>query len=210
MGRGLSELQKYILTAASSMKEDDYNKEGRLYYADIFRAFYGWKGTNGHPGGRKFDPNEIGQKKYDSAHVAVRKACARLEKRGFVACIMGSYSHWSGVEITDKGREMAATIMTKTNIADKESRILTPEEIAVLDRADNEPPEGSPCCDPWADIWICRKCWGGAFESFMFVHAPTFCPLCGAKNTLVRSSMVPDWSGRIKDASEKLKSCNLP
>lgn len=82
---------------------------------------------------------------------------------------------------------------------------LTPEEIAVLDRADNEPPEGSPHCDPWADIWICRKCWGGAFESFMFAHAPTFCPLCGVKNTLVRSSMVPDWSDRIKDAAEKLK-----
>jgi rubrerythrin len=83
---------------------------------------------------------------------------------------------------------------------------LTPEEIAVLDRADNEPPEGSPACDPWADIWICRKCWGGLFESFSFIHAPMFCPLCGQKNTLVRYSMVPDAFERAGIAARRLQS----
>jgi rubrerythrin len=77
---------------------------------------------------------------------------------------------------------------------------LTPEEDAVLDRADNEPPEGAPTCDPWADVWICKQCWGGAFESFKFIHRPVFCPLCGAKNTLVRTHDAPDWMARSEHA----------
>jgi len=115
MGRGLSDLQKYILTAAISKKDDPY--PGRLYYADIFRGFYGWKGQSYHdlPGGRAFDPKAIGQKKYDSAHVAVRKACARLEKRGFVNCITAALTHWAAVEITDEGREFAAALSAKAN-----------------------------------------------------------------------------------------------
>lgn len=187
MGRGLSDLQKYILTAAASMKNGDYSKEGRLYNADIFREFYGWKDANGIPGRRKFDPNEIGQKKYDSAHVAVRKACARLEKRGFVVCILGAHSHWSGVEITDKGREMAATIMTKLNIADKNPRRLTPEEIAVLDRADNEQPTattklpGTSCCGMWDRFYECPDC-GIKFEMFSSNRAPVVCPQCEGRN----------------------------
>ena len=81
---------------------------------------------------------------------------------------------------------------------------LTPEEIAVLDRVDNEPPEGSPSCDPWADFWICRQCFGGLFESFSFIHAPVFCPLCGKKNTVVRQDMVPDAFKRIDKAKKAL------
>ena len=108
-------MQKYILTAAAT-KKDDLNP-GRLYYADIFRGFYGWKGQSylDLPGGRAFDPKAIGQKKYDSAHVAVRKACARLEKRGFVNCITAALTHWSAVEITDDGREFAAALSAKAN-----------------------------------------------------------------------------------------------
>jgi hypothetical protein len=85
-------------------------------------------------------------------------------------------------------------------------RELTPEEIAVLDRADNEPPEGSHSCDPWAGFWICRQCWGGLFESFSFIHAPVFCPLCGAKYTTVRQEMVPDYRERMKNAKKRYTS----
>ena len=83
---------------------------------------------------------------------------------------------------------------------------LTPEEIAVLDRVDNEPPEGSPRCDPWAGFWICKQCWGGLFESFSFIHVPLYCPLCGKKNTLVRQDMVPDCWERMATAKENYKN----
>lgn len=207
MGRGLSELQKYIITTAATKEIDEYHPDGRLYNAEIFAGFYGWRSgyydnegnfvphsspviatPNFHPG------KLIDRKKYNTAQVVVRKACDRLEKRGLVEGIVGR--SWAGVRITDKGREVAATI----------PRELTPEEIAVLDRADNEPPEGSPACDPWAGFWICRECWGGLFESFSFIHAPTFCPLCGKKNTLVRQDMVPDAFERIRKAKEALQS----
>jgi hypothetical protein len=80
---------------------------------------------------------------------------------------------------------------------------LTPEEIAVLDRADNELPEGAPACDPWAGMWICKQCWGGAFETLKFIHGPVFCPICGAKNTVVRLDGIPDWMERIEKAKKK-------
>lgn len=83
---------------------------------------------------------------------------------------------------------------------------LTPDEIAVLDRVDNELPEGSPHCDPWIGHFICRDCWGGIFETFMFIHAPKFCPLCGKKNTLVRQDTVPDAFERIRKAKETFSS----
>lgn len=206
MGRGLSELQKYILTAAALQKDDESSGgcAGRLYNADILKEFYGWKGDNGLPGDHKFNPKEIGQKKYDSAHVAVRKACARLEKRGLVVCILGAHSHWSGVEITDKGREVAANIMAKTNIADKKPRKLTPEEIAVLDKADNKQPAVTAisleeiedarkkyaqnymvehnysvcwtCGDDWSDRFVCNFC-----HTHFYADIPDmrYCPCCG-------------------------------
>ena len=86
---------------------------------------------------------------------------------------------------------------------------LTPEENAVLDRANNELPEDAPTCDPWYGTWICEQCYGGAFETQLFIHRPVFCPLCGAKNTVVRMDM-PDWIERIAKAKENYLSGKLP
>ena len=138
MGRGLSELQKYILITAAAKKTGDSRGavDGRLYNADIFQGFYGWQpgwytGRDFRPrdmpgvGSRNFQPSIIGQKKYDTTHVVVRKACARLERRDLVVCLMGAHSHWSGIEITNKGREVAASLLAKlpaeraSNLANK-------------------------------------------------------------------------------------------
>ena len=80
---------------------------------------------------------------------------------------------------------------------------LSPEEIAVLDRADREPEGGSPACDPWSGVWVCTHCWGGMFESMMFAHAPVFCPLCGAKHTVKRTEQVPNYFERVLQEKEK-------
>ncbi len=114
MGRGLSKLQRFILITAATT--DRYKEtKGRIYNTDIFEGFYGWR-TNGAQrfGSKCFDPKEIGQKKYDAAHVAVRKACDRLNSRGLVVCLNGRSAHWAGLEITDKGREVATALMAKS------------------------------------------------------------------------------------------------
>lgn len=185
MSRGLSELQKTMLT----MPVDEH---GQIYVKDVITKYYGWKqGPNGH-----FNKTEIGPKTYMSAYIAIRKSLKRLSDRGLIWCIGRSR-----FDLTNEGRELSA----KLNSRIVKPHDLTPEEIDVLDRADNEPPEGSPSCDPWADFWICRQCFGGLFESFSFIHAPVFCPLCGKKNTLVRQDMVPDAWERVRDAKDNYK-----
>jgi hypothetical protein len=104
MGRGLSKLQRYILAEAVTGH--------RTHYCKILAGFFGWETAwasparrSPTPGCRNFDPNEIGRKRYRSAVAALSRACRRLEARGLVTCLQGAYSHWSAVEITDKGRE---------------------------------------------------------------------------------------------------------
>ena len=122
MGRGLSELQKYILMAAATVETDgEYRIKGRLYNADIFSGYYGWQ--SGHydykgnfyprpirPSSPNFHPGKlIDRKKYNTAQVVVRKACDRLETRGLVVGIVGRA--WAGIEITDEGRKVAADLL---------------------------------------------------------------------------------------------------
>jgi hypothetical protein len=124
MGRGLSDLQRFILTEAA--------KRSRLYYADVLRHFYGfplkrefyddgrpreprdlayepstWEdgGTLMRPGRHYFSPKEIGEATYRNAMAALSRSCKRLADRGLVEWIAAGYSRWSGVIITDKGRE---------------------------------------------------------------------------------------------------------
>jgi hypothetical protein len=128
VGRGLSKLQRFIVTEAAKRK--------RLYYADICYHFFGWPlselrseswhprmryyvgeienrvettweagGTLGSPGTQRFDRDVIGVKRYRSVLTIISRACLRLGDRGLVQCLKGETSHWSAVEITNKGRE---------------------------------------------------------------------------------------------------------
>ena len=125
MGRGLSELQKYILiTAVTKEPSDEYHARGRLYNADIFSGFYEWQSgyydCNGtfvprpiQVASKNFHPGKlIDQKKYNTVQSVVRKACDRLAKRGLVVGLVGRA--WAGIEITDKGREVAASLIAKS------------------------------------------------------------------------------------------------
>jgi len=136
MGRGLSELQKYILiTAATKEPCGEYHVRGRLYNADIFSGFYGWQSgyydctgklnpQSPKVGSNNFHPGKlIDRKKYNTAQVVVRKSCDRLARRGLVVGLVGRA--WAGIEITDKGREVAASLMAKST---------TPEPANLADR----------------------------------------------------------------------------
>jgi hypothetical protein len=113
MGRGLSDLQRFILRRAG--------EQHRLYYAEIYVAYFGWPptqplrrhdgtdpqlvaGSLADPGTLRFDPDTIGRERYHSTAVVVSRACSRLEERGLVTCLQATLSHWSGVAITDAGR----------------------------------------------------------------------------------------------------------
>jgi hypothetical protein len=126
MGRGLSPLQRFILVEAG--------RRPRLYYADVLSHFYGFRTRRGakltyyqdhdldtpstwrdggellSPGTQRFDPKEIGERRYRSALAALSRACRRLRERGLVHCRRGQYSHWAGVELTDKGRELSVNL----------------------------------------------------------------------------------------------------
>lgn len=97
MGRGLSELQKTMLT----MPPDE---SGMIYVRDVITKYYGWKqGPNGH-----FNKTAIGPKTYMSVYIAIRKSIKRLEDRHLIWCIGRSR-----FDLTTKGRELSAKLKVK-------------------------------------------------------------------------------------------------
>lgn len=126
MGRGLSELQRFILRRAGQVR--------RVYYADVLEGYFGWVprqpikrhgttrnarypatgmeqtppeqvGELASPGRPHFSRSSIGDATYRKAMASLSRACLRLGKRGLVTCLTGNVSRWAGVEITDQGRE---------------------------------------------------------------------------------------------------------
>jgi hypothetical protein len=133
MGRGLSDLQRFIVVEAG--------RRGRLYYADVLHHFFGfpsrWGALRYHkqtsrvggsgrpeygpsswaeggqlasPGSQNFVPGQIGRQRYRTACASLSRACSRLRARGLVTCLQGARSHWAGVELTDKGRELSVKL----------------------------------------------------------------------------------------------------
>lgn len=115
MGRGLSDLQKFILRKAA--------RQPRVYYCEICEGFYNWEpkswfgvkdgggfcrskdGNLKYPGTQYFSRAEIGEKEYTRVMAAISRSCLLLQERGLVKCITVASSHWSGVVITEKGRQ---------------------------------------------------------------------------------------------------------
>ena len=110
MARGLSDLQRYIVTKAATVE--------RLYTHDILQEYYGWTSHIGTwhkrdgtytPGDQRFWPEEIGAQRYHATRVTLSRAIARLQQRGLVQALQGRSAHGSGVEITAEGRRLAET-----------------------------------------------------------------------------------------------------
>jgi hypothetical protein len=99
MGRGLSDLQRYILARAATVP--------RLHYVDILAEYFGWErggwDTNGHSG-QHFSRRRIGEKRYGKTMATLSRSVFRLQDRGLVVWMTG-WAKWSAAEITDKGRE---------------------------------------------------------------------------------------------------------
>jgi hypothetical protein len=105
MGRGLSELQGWILRVAAV---------GPLQRKEICLHYFGWEPTialanpNRIPtwwhGSKIFDPDRIGRAEYNRVMATISRACRRLEARGLITQAAGAFSNWHRVEITDAGR----------------------------------------------------------------------------------------------------------
>jgi hypothetical protein len=92
MGRGLSELQRYILTKAAA------DRRGQVCYPAILTGFFGWEKKR--PFQWKFQPLKIGEGKYRSDKASLSRSCCRLKQRGLV-----KRAHRYALEITATGRE---------------------------------------------------------------------------------------------------------
>lgn len=114
MGRGLSALQRFILSKAVHQQ--------RVYYCEICADYFRWEpsrkfqrkectppeeiGVLENPGDHFFSRQEIGDREYSRVMATLSRSCLRLHERGLVKCLTGSTSHWSGVEITEEGRKV--------------------------------------------------------------------------------------------------------
>jgi hypothetical protein len=102
MGRGLSDLQKTMLTMQP-------NEHGTIYVRDVITKYYGW---TQHKPYNHFSKKEIGAKKYISAYIAIRKSLKRLEGRGLIwypnpSPLANNHSIYT---FTQAGREISAKL----------------------------------------------------------------------------------------------------
>jgi hypothetical protein len=61
-------------------------------------------------GGKKFNKQRIGEKRYASALAALSRAFLRLQARGLIECFSGTFARWSGGQLTDQGIEVASSL----------------------------------------------------------------------------------------------------
>lgn len=97
MGRGLSDLQKWIAHEA--------DVKGTLYYPDILVRYFGWEAlyepmldARGHPvAGKLFSPDDIGLKVYRSTMATLSRSCRRLHERQLIRHYHRGPWRWSFV-----------------------------------------------------------------------------------------------------------------
>jgi hypothetical protein len=102
MGRGLSDLQRFILAEAG--------KRERVHPCEVLAGFFGWEPNQPlrageRPKGVNFFRGRVGRAAYRSAMASLSRSIRRLEGRGLVKC----WDYQSGrawfLCITDKGRQ---------------------------------------------------------------------------------------------------------
>jgi len=106
VGRGLSKLQKSILQLA-------YRNQGNILARDVLARVYRFPATAGNIRGKKvgalvFNRKVIGERRYQSASVAVARAFNRLAARGLAH---REYNH--GIILTEAGVTVAKALQTQ-------------------------------------------------------------------------------------------------
>jgi hypothetical protein len=111
MGRGLSDLQMWIIRRAADAPDA---KDGiDLAQWRVVHEFYGiernsiWRDDLMTTSGNQFRGQDT-----SAARAAVCRAFARLEQRGLVECLAFAYRRLSGIRLTDAGKLAAGRILT--------------------------------------------------------------------------------------------------
>ncbi len=123
MAAPLSRLQKTILVLAfrnhktaghrpHKPHRKDWNyvaDTADVTYAEILAAYYGWVLEFPANNSRvyHFSRRCIGPKHYDAAMAALSRATLRLSDRRLGICVWGIEGHWSGLDLTAMGVEVA-------------------------------------------------------------------------------------------------------
>jgi hypothetical protein len=106
MGRGLSDLQRYILRETA--------RQGIIFRVHILAGYFRWPSDyripQGDPGAcgdktRYFSKHEIGQRRYEAGMASVSRAVSRLIQRGLLEEKRWAYHPGIGHELTVKGWE---------------------------------------------------------------------------------------------------------
>ena len=110
MGKGLSELQKFILIMAYRNQDRGYESvyvKNRDVLIEVYKFPFHSPSANTSSGTPQiFKRQEIGISRYRSASVSVVKAFNRLVNRGLA---IRKYNH--GIILTDKGTKVAKTLV---------------------------------------------------------------------------------------------------
>jgi hypothetical protein len=98
MGRGLSDLQRWILREA--------RERGHLHARDICTDYFGWKPPRYYGGSyaKTFRPEDIGRDEYNRVMATISRSLSRLEARGLIETWGGPY--YKGIKPTEVGREI--------------------------------------------------------------------------------------------------------
>jgi hypothetical protein len=122
MGRGLSELQRTILRLALRNRDGSGKEDPGIHvvHPEVLSEFYGFtvnptklpswlRYTPVSPRSRcrMFSPREIGDPRYNAAHVAVSRAFRRLADRGLLALMQYVHGQGGGGNLTEAGETVA-------------------------------------------------------------------------------------------------------
>jgi len=107
MGRGLSDLQKFILSFALESQGQGKNF---LRSQEILREWWGWT----PPAGGSIRAT-IGEDEYNSAHSSLSRALTRLWRRRLIDIWKNVAGSATGITLTDTGAEMGRGIIAERN-----------------------------------------------------------------------------------------------
>jgi hypothetical protein len=139
MGRGLSELQRSILTLALHNRFAEGRCDGSngcdVYLPEILAVHFKWPlayegtptdirrdrdGDDDNKDGGIYSASQpwfskamIGAKRYAAGHAALSRAMARLQSRGLITIRGGAYSNWNGANLTRFGVAIAEQVTVK-------------------------------------------------------------------------------------------------
>jgi hypothetical protein len=150
MGRGLSDLQRFILRRALATR-DGPRRPPAPYWGDIevcavhvLDGYYRWPRTTWYSderrqitilsARRKYERAAIGPRRYNAAMVALSKAFTRLMTRGLLVHRDGNGHHPAGYVLTDEGERVARSLSANSlSSCEGVSRYIEPAYREVTD-----------------------------------------------------------------------------